>query len=163
MRKCGMISSFYKMRYLYAVQKTPFVWYFHSLSSKINLCTQISYKINQSTKRLAFRVKYTCSYYGVYLGRKTLGIFNVFHRCLVLCDKYVVQYWYRSFLYWMTQFFVHVHCLPGRFISYWFVCSVRPVLHRADFRISAIYLCNNNDLVPKLFETRLIRNILQTF
>lgn len=127
MRKCGMISSFYKMRYLYAVQKTLFVWYFHSLSSKINLCTQISYKINQSTKRLAFRVKYTCSYYGVYLGRKTLGIFNVFHRCLVLCDKYVVQYWYRSFLYWMTQFFVHVHCLPGRFISYWFVCSVRPV------------------------------------
>lgn len=34
-------------------------------------------KINQSTKRLAFRVKYTCSYYWVYLGRKTLGIFNV--------------------------------------------------------------------------------------
>lgn len=64
----------------------------------------------------------------------------MFHRCLVLCDKYVVQYWYRSFLYWMTQFFVHVHCLPGRFISYWFVCSVRPVLHRADFRISAIYV-----------------------
>lgn len=34
-------------------------------------------KINQSTKRLAFRVKYTCSYYWVYLSRKTLGIFNV--------------------------------------------------------------------------------------